>query len=112
MPRFVILDHDHPFPHFDLMLESDGKLRAWRLIGDPSSSRPVPVEPLGDHRIAYLDYEGPVSGGRGRVVRWDSGAYEIVDESPTELRLALAGTRCRGNAVVDFVKREWRYHGD
>jgi len=24
----------------------------------------------------YLDYEGPVGGGRGTVTRWDGGEYE------------------------------------
>jgi hypothetical protein len=113
MPRFVILDHDHPVPHFDLMLESGEKLRTWRLLGDPSSINTIPAELLGDHRIAYLDYEGPVSGGRGRVCRWDSGDYSVVAESLTELRLALEGTRCLGTAVIVCTDGEWRwrYHG-
>jgi hypothetical protein len=77
MPRFVILEHDHPFLHWDLMLEVGGKLRTWRLSAAPAAGTQVSAEPLGDHRIAYLDYEGPVSGGRGSVVRWDSGSYEL-----------------------------------
>ena len=32
---------------------------------------------LPDHRLAYLEYEGPVSGNRGVVRRIDSGKYEI-----------------------------------
>ena len=35
MPRFVILEHDHPHLHWDLMLEADGSLHAWRLACVP-----------------------------------------------------------------------------
>lgn len=79
MPRFVILTHDHPFLHWDLLLEQEGvgALRAWRLLAEPLSAPTIDAEPLADHRALYLDYEGPVSGGRGHVVRWDTGDYEI-----------------------------------
>jgi hypothetical protein len=114
MPRYVILNHDHPVPHFDLMLESGGRLRTWRLLGNPFSSSPVKAEPLGDHRIDYLEYEGPVSGDRGRVARWDSGSYEILGETPAQLMLRLDGTRCRGRAALESTngKWEWRYSGE
>ena len=65
MPRYVILDHDHPSRHWDFMLESGGVLRTWRLLAEPTAGGPIAAEPLGDHRIAYLDYEGPLSGDRG-----------------------------------------------
>lgn len=98
MPRFVILEHDHPFPHWDLMLEAGGTLRTWRLLAEPLPGRTVEAEALGDHRLAYLDYEGPVSGNRGCVRRWDAGTFEWVEDS-TALR--LAGGRCRGEAVLE-----------
>ena len=89
MPRYVILTHDHPFPHWDLMLEEASVLRTWRLMSEPGPARTVATEQLGDHRIAYLDYEGPVSGGRGSVARWDYGSYEKV----TSRRFRLQGER-------------------
>jgi hypothetical protein len=112
MSRYVILDHDHPFLHFDVMLEVGGILRTWRLFGDPLSATAIAAETVGDHRIEYLDYEGPISGNRGRVVRWDSGFYEIVHNSPTELTLALTGARCRGKAIIHCDNRTWRFQGD
>jgi DNA polymerase Ligase (LigD) len=112
MPRFVILDHNHPFPHFDLMLESHGKLRTWRLLGKPTSAVAISAEALGDHRIDYLDYEGPLSGDRGRVVRWDGGIYDIQRETLSELVLQLAGTRCRGTGTLQISRGSWswRWH--
>src|SRR5580765_3650553 len=41
MPRYVILAHDHPFPHWDLMLERDASLRTWRLATLPKAGEDV-----------------------------------------------------------------------
>jgi hypothetical protein len=109
MLRFVILDHDYPAPHFDLMLEHEGRLRTWRIHGPPDSDSDLAAEPLGDHRIAYLDYEGPVSGGRGRVVRWDAGTYQPLDETAQGLRFQLNGTRCRGMAELQKSPTGWTF---
>jgi hypothetical protein len=49
-----------------------------------SASNYVAVERLADHRAAYLDYEGAVSGGRGQVIQVAAGTYELLardDES-------------------------------
>lgn len=100
MPRFVILIHDHPHLHWDFMLESDGALRTWRLESPPEPGREIPAEPLADHRIAYLDYEGPVSGNRGEVRRWDAGTYEVVSETAAELAVTLRGSKVRGRATL------------
>ena len=76
MPRYVILAHDWPTPHFDLFLEANGVLKSWRLLAEPTPGVTVPATPTADHRVVYLDYEGPVSGGRGTVARVAAGEYE------------------------------------
>jgi len=96
MPRFVILEHDHPHLHWDLMLEAGNALRTWRLATPPQAGRVLPVEPIGDHRLAYLDYDGPVSGNRGSVRRWDWGTFEQVQESAHLLGVELHGQRIQG----------------
>lgn len=73
MPRFVLLRHDWPHPHLDLLLEAGPVLLAWRLFAEPVPGAWVPAEPNADHRLLYLDYEGPVSGGRGSVSRRAAG---------------------------------------
>jgi hypothetical protein len=95
VPRFVILEHDHPHLHWDLMLEAAGSLRTWRLAAPPSAAA-VQAIPSFNHRLAYLDYEGPVSGGRGRVVQWDSGCYEGRVEAAGCVEVRLDGRRLRG----------------
>lgn len=77
MPRFVILEHDHPELHWDLMLETGDVLRTWRLAEPPTAiGQSIRAIPIADHRTMYLDYEGPVSGNRGTVNRWDAGRFE------------------------------------
>lgn len=100
MPRFVILEHDHPRLHWDLMLETGDVLRTWRLAAPPALGVAVAALELPHHRPAYLDYEGPVSGGRGTVVRWDAGSFTAAADEPGHLLLSLEGGRCRGRAVL------------
>jgi hypothetical protein len=114
MPRFVVLTHDRPLLHWDFMLEHGEKLRTWRLAHPPDAGRPIEAEPLADHRLAYLDYEGPVSGGRGHVERWDRGEYETVESSATRIVVRLAGERLRGEAVLERsqASASWRFQFD
>src|SRR4051794_31238897 len=104
MPRFVILEHDHPHLHWDLMLEAGPVLRTWRLAEPPQPGRAVAAEPIADHRRLYLDYEGPVSGDRGRVKRWDWGTYEgdllEAAHAATTIELDFNGQRLLGRALL------------
>jgi DNA polymerase ligase (LigD)-like protein len=96
MPRFAILAHDHPTPHWDLFLESGPVLRAWRLPVPLQPGADVPAEPTPDHRLAYLDYEGPVAGGRGTVIRIEAGTFEWRIDRPGWVAVRLAGARFAG----------------
>ncbi|MCE9524843.1 MAG: hypothetical protein K8R36_02165, partial [Planctomycetales bacterium] len=44
-----------------------------------------------DHRLAYLEYEGPVSGNRGTVSRVEEGEYHAVEQTEVYLRYQIAG---------------------
>ena len=106
MPRFVILRHEMPPGrdrglHFDLMLECGGALRTWSLPEMPMADKPIQAEALPDHRLAYLDYEGPVSGNRGSVSRVEEGEFEVLEESETLLRYRLAGRLLIGVLSLD-----------
>jgi hypothetical protein len=106
MPRYVILTHDHPFPHWDFMLEDGSVLRTWRLLAQPAAGQIVRAEKLPDHRLAYLDYEGPVSGGRGVVARWDYGTYDVPDPSQPQVH------RLHGARELAFAKLASGIEGD
>ena len=110
MPRFVVLTHDHPHLHWDLLLEADGALRTWRLEMPPAPAAEIRAEALPDHRLMYLTYEGPVSGNRGRVDRWDAGSYEIVCWNAQRIELMLSGERIQGLIVItQFKGTDWRF---
>jgi hypothetical protein len=77
--RYVILRHEGvPEPHFDLMFEQEERpdLTTFRSPAWPFSE-PIRVEKLADHRTAYLEYEGPISGDRGFVTRVLAGTCQV-----------------------------------
>ncbi|NMC20225.1 MAG: hypothetical protein GYA33_07360 [Thermogutta sp.] len=97
MPRYVILQHDAPRGlHWDLLLETAGLLSAWAISRPPDEPGEIPAERLPDHRRLYLEYEGPISGDRGTVTRWDAGEYRIQRRREGLLEFHVFGQRRRG----------------
>ncbi len=74
--RIVVLLHDHPFRHWDLLLEQSETAATWRLFRPPLTGEPLAAQRIADHRLHYLSWEGPVSGNRGTVRRTHSGTYQ------------------------------------
>jgi hypothetical protein len=117
MPRFVILRHEPPAGsrrrlHWDLMLATDDALRTWALAEAPSAGHPITAEALPDHRTSYLDYEGPVSGGRGAVTRWDAGRFEWERDTPCEIVCRLSGQVLSGRVTLtrtEAASSTWRF---
>ena len=98
MPRFVILEHRWDGVHWDVMLESGDALRTWAVDAPIASGVLLPARALADHRLAYLDYEGPISGDRGTVRRLDRGTYEAKVWTPDRVVVVLASDRFAGEA--------------
>jgi len=101
MPRFVVLRHEPSADyerglHWDLMLEHGESLLTWALSSLPLEPGPIKAEQLPDHRKVYLEYEGPVSGNRGNVSRWDEGEFEFIRQSTEEIVVRLDGEQVCG----------------
>jgi hypothetical protein len=94
------------------MLEEGDVLQTWSLAKLPqgwsavTESEPLPAiatsntveaEQLADHRLAYLEYEGPVSGDRGSVRRLDAGT---IVRRPKPLSYAIKGRIIRGEITL------------
>jgi len=97
--RFVVLRHEtRDEVHWDLMLERGAGLATWRLAEAPSGEgdAEIAAERIGEHRRAYLDYEGAVSGDRGTVWRYDAGVYRGTWVSENEWELVFEGQVLRG----------------
>ena len=77
------------------MLETGRVLQTWRLPAPPPVDASQAAA-IGDHRLMYLDYEGPVSGNRGTVKRWDAGEYESLECKASLWKVRLNGARWRG----------------
>ncbi|NBR06186.1 MAG: hypothetical protein EBT92_10485 [Planctomycetes bacterium] len=98
--RYAILAHDYPVEHFDFMLEKQGILESWRLNRLPGNA-PFIAEKIPDHRLEYLEYEGPVSNDRGFVKRMDSGNYELIADTESFIIIQLFGGKYKGQINFD-----------
>src|SRR5689334_20075504 len=108
MPRFVILEHDHPHLHWDLMLETGNVLRSWRLEKPPQGQTIIAATAIGDHRIAYLDYEGPVGNKRRTVKHWDWGDFEGDPLDPEQVSIQTKGGKLLGRLQLKRrIGDEW-----
>lgn len=97
MPRFVVLQHDHPERlHWDFMLDEGQTLATWALATPPAYEQLLPARSLAPHRREYLDYEGPVSQGRGTVTRWDEGGFEWIKKGDDLVVVQLNGRKLVG----------------
>ena len=99
--RYVILLHETPpryqrGTHWDLMFEQGASLRTWALAEEPRADTLIVAEQLTNHRLEYLDYEGPVSGDRGQVTRWDQGTFDLLSDTAEEFTAVLTGQRMHG----------------
>jgi len=108
MPRYVVLQHNTPADpdrpvHWDLMLEAGAVLWTWALPEIPRPDFEAVAERLADHRIVYLEYEGPISRGRGEVRRIMSGEFEF--ESATDDRIHLRITSGELPRHVELVRQ-------
>jgi hypothetical protein len=78
--RFVVLHHvGFGEAHFDLMVESlpGGNLLTWRCKSWPPTGG-ASAQRIGEHRSAYLEFEGALSDNRGSVSRVDSGNCTLL----------------------------------
>lgn len=104
--RFAILVHDHPFVHWDLLIEEEQSARTWRLHESPDrwllATEPVVIsaEEIAQHRLRYLDYEGPVSRERGTVMLWDRGEILSWIQNGVTVEAELVGRRLNGRLRI------------
>lgn len=82
------------------MLEWGPALRTWALLEPPEAGRSLRAERLADHRLDYLDYEGPISRDRGSVTQWDAGDFLLLEETAERLEVQLAGKKLSGRLVL------------
>ncbi|PLC53895.1 DNA ligase D [Pollutimonas nitritireducens] len=105
-PSFVVQKHWASRLHYDFRLELEGTMKSWAVPKgpsfDPSDKRmAVHVE---DHPISYNTFEGtipPKQYGAGKVIIWDRGIWEPLDDAARgyrdgKLKFALHGQKLHG----------------
>jgi hypothetical protein len=91
------------------MIEAGGVLRTWRLPRLPSDDDEMTAEAIADHRLAYLEYEGEVSGGRGCVIRRDRGTYAAATIFEDAIELRLSGEQWQRTIAMQRIdSTTWR----
>jgi hypothetical protein len=106
MPRFTISHHtgSKDGDHYDLMLEHGDSLRTWRLANTAFQAFQI-ARQIKDHRKSYLEYEGDVSGDRGRVKIWDSGTYAIDEWRDDRIQVALVGRSLKTRLLLTLAPK-------
>lgn len=101
MPRFTISHHtgSKDGDHYDLMLEHGEGLRTWRLVNTAFQAFQI-ARQIKDHRKSYLDFEGEVSGDRGRVKIWDTGTYTVDEWKDDRIQVALVGRALKTRLIM------------
>lgn len=114
MKRYVVLAHDWPSPHYDLMLEEEGVLKTWRIPQWPLAPAQQ-GEALPDHRLLYLEYEGKIENNRGTVKRVGSGNYQTLERKQHQWAVSLTGSTT-GMLIIHYtgtsVQLVWQAQAD
>lgn len=63
------------------------------------------VERIADHRRVYLEYEGPVSGGRGRVARIARGTVRLSPGGDDGFEIVCRWSKLEGSASLRAADR-------
>ena len=111
--RFVILLHRlGDGEHWDLMIERGDLLATWQLARNPLTpgAWPIPARRIGDHRKAYLQYEGPLTRNRGSVARIESGTAKLTEHGPTRYNIQFTGAELTGDFILTRITHdEWTF---
>jgi hypothetical protein len=113
MARAVLLEHaESGATHFDLLIErdhsaADRRLRSFRVETplDPTRTAEFQALAVPDHRVIYLDYQGPLpapgnlsSTARGHVRRLWTAPISLAELSDTCLELVFHAPAARFTA--------------
>ena len=104
-PSFVVQKHDARRLHYDFRLELDGVLLSWAVpkgpCFDPKVKRlAVHTE---DHPLDYGGFEGTIPEkqyGAGRVVIWDRGSWEPVNDPRAGMKEGKLVFRLHGEKLA------------
>jgi DNA ligase D-like protein (predicted 3'-phosphoesterase) len=104
--------------HWDLRLEMEGTLKSWAIPKKPPTKAGVKrlAIAVADHPIEYADFEGEIPEGQygaGRVVLWDKGSYNLLENGKNRFKLRFLGKRLKGIYILlkfpKFGEHAWLF---
>ena len=111
--RFVVQYHICDDEHYDFMIEAEEALVTFRIpindLQDMQNGSEIRAEKIQDHRKEYLEYEGPVSGGRGQVRIFDTGECKELSGPGEGNAFFLEGRVFRGNLSIKIEGNIYRF---
>jgi len=109
--KFVIQEHHATHIHWDFRLEMDGTLKSWAIPKGVSTV--VGVKRLAiqveDHDFSFINFEGTIEEGvygAGKIMIWDSGAYDLLEKSDKSIEIVLHGKKIDGRYVILYWKEK------
>lgn len=111
--KFVVQKHYASHLHWDFRLELGGVLRSWAVPKEPTMEPGVKrlAIQVPDHDLEYADFEGTIPEGQygaGKVERWDSGTYDMIDKKDFKIVFELHGKKLKGEFVLVQMKdKQW-----
>ncbi len=114
--RFVVQRHQKESEptHWDLMLERGGILETYRLALPPEKWGKEAIEAVKifDHPLKFLNYEGSVNEGKGRVDIADCGTYRLIKEDGNKQQISFAGKLLKVEFQFCLIKDDrWDLRG-
>ncbi|QDT13740.1 hypothetical protein [Planctomycetes bacterium K23_9] len=116
VPRFIVLKHEtgstskqeplaHGPVHFDWMFQVGDSLRTWstQIVCDLDRELELEAIALPDHRIAYLEIQGDIGGGRGNVTQIAAGGLRNSTATDEHYRADLDWKSTAGSFTVRRV---------
>mgnify|MGYP001595812085 CR=1 FL=1 len=115
MPHFVVHEHHATHLHWDFRLEVGGVLKSWAIPKGPSmnpSDKRLAIL-VEDHPLEYGRFEGVIPEGMygaGKVLIWDEGDYEAIDDieegiKKGSLSFRLFGKKLKGEFAMFQLKK-------
>ena len=111
MQEFVILLHqtgkemERP-DHFDLMLQDGDALITWELDRMLTPGTVAFGRQLPNHRLEYLEYEGPISRDRGTVRRIEKGFFRWMTREPDISTVEFDGAELAGIVTIERIEED------
>ena len=103
--KYVIHKHSASHLHYDLRLESKGKLKSWAVPKRPPRQKGIKrlAIQVKNHKLSYEKFKGIIPKGQygsGKVEIWDRGYYIPIEIKRDRIEIDIKGKRLKGKYIL------------